>query len=314
MSRYQEIDLSKTRRFPFEQRSTKVSRTELTQFNFESNEFSAFLESLPNFLSAKDFKEIVALTQEALKNRRKIFVMMGAHTIKVGLSPLIIRLMEEGVISCLSLNGAGVIHDFEMGMFGRTSEDVAQNLENGSFGYVEETGVQINEALTRGAKEKLGYGEAVGEFMIKNQAPYKGESLLVRALELNIPVTVHSAIGTETIHQHPETEGEALGATSYRDFKILCHELTQLENGMVFLYGSAVILPEVFLKALTVVRNIGHHVEKFTSVNFDMIRHYRPTENVVQRPTRTGGRGYTLIGHHEIMIPLFWQSVFCQKG
>lgn len=312
MSRYQEIDLSNVHRFPFEERATKVSREDFTQFQPESNDFSQFFNRLPDYLAAKDFKEIVRLTKEAITNQRKILVMMGAHTIKVGLSPLIIALMERKIISCLTLNGAGVIHDFEMGMFGRTSEDVAKNLENGSFGYVTETGVQINEAIKAGANDKLGYGESVAVYMQKANAPYAKESLLVRALELGIPVTVHTAIGTETIHQHPEADGAAIGETSLRDFHILCHELTKLENGMVFLYGSAVILPEVFLKALTVVRNLGFPLQKFTSVNFDMIRHYRATENVVQRPTKTGGKGFTIIGHHEILIPLLWQAILSQ--
>jgi hypothetical protein len=237
---------------------------------------------------------------------------MGAHLIKCGLSPLLCELIRRGVFSCVVMNGAGAIHDFEVALFGRTSEDVAAHLETGLFGFVEETGKGINEAVSEGAARGWGYGEAVARKLEALKPKYAEQSLLLAAWKAGVPVTVHSAIGTETIHQHPETDGAAAGETTYRDFKILCEQLTRLEGGIVFLYGSAVILPEVFLKALTVARNLGHPVKRFTAVNFDMIRHYRAQENVVSRPTRTGGEGFTIIGHHEILVPLFWQGVWAE--
>jgi hypothetical protein len=189
---------------------------------------------------------------------------------------------------------------------------VAAHLETGLFGFVEETGRWIHEAVREGAARGWGYGEAVARKLAALPAKHPEFSILLAAWKAGVPVTVHSAIGTETIHQHPETDGAAVGEATFRDFKILCEQLTRLEGGIVFLYGSAVILPEVFLKALTVVRNLGHPLRQFTAVNFDMIRHYRPQENVVSRPTKSGGAGFTLIGHHEILIPLFWQGVFAE--
>lgn len=317
MSKYRELDLTGVTRFPFEERKTKVDISMFGRPDLDGDSFAAFYRGLPDILAAKDLKAIAARTAEVLASRErggqgKIIVMMGAHLIKTGISPLFIELIRRGAISCLVMNGAGAIHDFEVALFGRTSEDVAENLESGRFGYVEETGIHINQALTEGAAQGWGYGESVARKLASLPVRHAEHSLLLAALEHDVPVTVHAAIGTETIHQHPETDGAAIGETSYRDFRILCHQLTGLEGGMVLLYGSAVILPEVFLKALTVVRNLGHLVKDFTAVNFDMIRHYRPQENVVNRPTRTGGHGFTLIGHHELMIPLFWQAVFTE--
>lgn len=310
MSRYRKIDLTGVRRIPFAERETKVDLGMFGSPALEDDSFTRFFDSLPDILVAKELKELAAHTADIITRRGKIVVMMGAHLIKTGLSPLFVELMRRGAISCLVMNGAGAIHDFEVAMFGRTSEDVAATLETGLFGYVVETGVLINQAISEGAAKGQGYGEAVAVKMRSLEPRYPGMSLLMTALAEGIPLTVHAAIGTETIHQHPEADGAAIGATTYTDFKILCQQLTELEGGIVMLYGSAVVLPEVFLKALTVARNLGHPVKKFTAVNFDMIRHYRPHENVVSRPTRTGGQGFNVIGHHEIMIPLFWQAVY----
>ena len=312
MSKYPEFDLKGATRIPFAERKTKVDVEMFGRPDLDADSFAGFFQGLPEILVAKDLKALARQTAEIISRRGKVIVMMGAHLIKTGLSPLFVDLIRRGALSCLVMNGAGVIHDFEVAMFGRTSEDVAATLETGLFGYVEETGVQINVAVSEGAANGWGYGEAVARKLAALPTRHPEHSLLLAALEANVPVTVHVAIGTETIHQHPEADGAAIGETSFRDFKILCQELTGLEGGIVFLYGSAVILPEVFLKALTVVRNQGHSVRKFTAVNFDMIRHYRPQENVVDRPTRSGGQGFTVIGHHEIMIPLFWQGVFSE--
>jgi len=312
MSKYRPLDLSGVTRFPFEERETKVDVGMFGRQNLDDDSFAAFYRGLPDILAAKDLKTIARETVRALSNERPVIVMMGAHLIKTGLSPLFVELIRRKAISCLVMNGAGVIHDFEVALFGRTSEDVAQNLETGRFGYVEETGIHINEALTEGRAQGWGYGESVSRKLASLPTRHPEESLLLACLEHGVPLTVHAALGTETIHQHPETDGAAIGETSYTDFRILCQVLTGLEGGIVFLYGSAVILPEVFLKALTVVRNLGHSVKNFTAVNFDMIRHYRPHENVVSRPTRSGGQGFTLIGHHELLIPMFWQSVYTE--
>lgn len=312
MSKFPELDLKGVRRIPFAERETKVDAGMFGKPALDDDSFAAFFRGLPDILVAKDLKALAQRTAEVISVRGKIIVMMGAHLIKTGLSPLFIELIRRKAISCLVMNGAGVIHDFEVALFGRTSEDVAATLETGLFGYVEETGIMINQAVSEGAAKGLGYGEAVAEKLAVLPTKHPELSLLLAAREHEVPVTVHVAIGTETIHQHPETDGAAIGETSYRDFKILAQQLTGLEGGIVFLYGSAVVLPEVFLKALTAARNLGHPVRKFTAVNFDMIRHYRPQENVVSRPTRSGGEGFTVIGHHEIMIPFFWQGVYAE--
>ena len=312
MSRYPLIDLAGVTRFPFAERPTKVSVADFGRPRLDDDSFAGFLDSLPDVLVARDLKQLARQTAGLLAEGRGVTLMMGAHVIKTGLSPLLIELLERQAIDCVALNGAGVIHDVEVALFGRTSEDVAANLETGRFGFVEETALVINAAVTEGAAKGWGYGESIARKLEALNPPHAAQSLLLAAWRQQVPLTVHVALGTETIHQHPESDGGALGEASYRDFRILCQHLTGLEGGMVLLYGSAVILPEVFLKALTVVRNLGHRVNRFTAVNFDMIQHYRPQENVVSRPTRSGGKGFTVIGHHEIMVPLFWQAVFAQ--
>lgn len=312
MSKYPPLDLTGITRFPFEERETKVDVSMFGHQDLDDDSFSAFYQGLPDILAAKDLKAVARQTARVLTGGKPVIVMMGAHLIKTGLSPLFVELIRRKAISCLVMNGAGAIHDFEVSLFGRTSEDVAQNLESGRFGFVEETGIHINQGITEGAAQGWGYGESVSRKLASLPVRHPEQSLLLACLEHDVPLTVHAAIGTETIHQHPETDGAAIGETSYTDFRILCNVMTGLEGGIVFLYGSAVILPEVFLKALTVVRNLGHTVRDFTAVNFDMIRHYRPQENVVSRPTRTGGKGFTIIGHHELLIPLFWQAVYAE--
>ncbi len=267
------------------------------------------LASLPAQLAGVDFPELVVHVATSVRNRRPVLLGMGAHVIKVGLNPVLIDLMERGIISAIALNGAGIIHDTEIAMVGRTSEEVADVLGQGAFGAARETGEVLNDAIRRGAADGIGLGEAVGNALLEHNFPHNDQSLLARARELGIPVTVHVAIGTDIIHIHPGADGAAIGSTSHHDFRLFCRLVSELEGGVYLNVGSAVLLPEVFLKALTVVRNLGHQVRHLTTANFDFIRHYRPTTNVVHRPTLEGGRGYNFTGHHELMIPLLAAAV-----
>ena len=236
--------------------------------------------------------------------------MMGGHVIKCGLSPLLIELVKQGVITGFAFNGASSIHDFEIALIGETSEDVSAYLQTGKFGMWEETGQLMNTAIQHAADTGIGMGEALGKQLIEMDAPYNTYSLLAAGVQNDVPITVHVAIGTDIIHQHPSANGAAIGAASFTDFQLLTTLVTDLEGGGVVLnLGSAVILPEVFLKALTIARNLGHTVSHFTAANFDMNQQYRPVENVVKRPTEMGGKGYTFTGHHELMIPLLVQAV-----
>ncbi|MGB7294163.1 MAG: hypothetical protein WBC70_01110 [Candidatus Aminicenantales bacterium] len=273
---------------------------------FEPDEgLARFIDSLPDILAAKDFKDFLALLRTARRNGRAVIFALGAHVIKVGLNPVIIRLMRDGWISGLALNGAGIIHDFEIAYCGRTSEDVESQIQAGTFGVARETGEWLNRAIRKGAGQGIGLGEAVGRMMAQSHLPHRYLSLIFSAHELGIPVSVHVAVGTDTIHFHPGVSGEALGKTSLTDFFLFCALLEKLEGGGVFVnVGSAVVLPEVFLKALSYTRNRGVRLERFSTAVFDFIHHYRPEQNVVRRAVGKKGRGFYFIGHHEIMIPL----------
>lgn len=271
--------------------------------------FAAFLQSLPEILAGKQFQQIVERVASAVRNERLVMLAMGAHVIKCGLAPLIIDLMERGIVAAIALNGAGIIHDFELAYTGATSEDVAEAISTGEFGMGRETAQFLNAAIVRGQQEGLGIGEAVGKALHDANPPYLQYSLVAAGYRLQIPVTVHVSIGTDIIHTHPEANGAALGAGSHRDFQRFISMISQLEGGVYFNIGSAVILPEVFLKAISTVRNLGYTVKHFTTVNMDFIRQYRSTQNVVIRPTADGGEGYTLIGHHEILVPLLAAAV-----
>jgi len=262
------------------------------------------LQSLPGQLAGRDFPELVQRIAEAHLKGKPVIVGMGAHVIKVGLNPVLIDLMRRGIITAIALNGAGIVHDAEIAMVGRTSEEVADVLGAGAFGAARETGEVLNGAICRGAEKNIGLGEAVGEVLLEQEFPYNEQSLLAQARKLDIPVTVHVAVGTDIIHIHPGADGAAIGQTSHHDFRIFCSLVADMEGGVYLNVGSAVLLPEVFLKALTVVRNLGHEVRNLTTANFDFIRHYRPATNVVHRPTLEGGRGFNFTGHHELMIPL----------
>jgi len=305
MSEYEEIDLRKVKTYSIASRLSKVTTTDFARPYQKGASFKQFLSQLPDILIGVDFKQLVEIILQAFHSDHQIIAMMGAHVIKCGLSPLIIQLMKLGVIKCLALNGAGIIHDAEIANWGTTSEDVAAALNDGTFGMAAETPAFINDALKTGHQLKLGLGEAVGKKIEQSNCPYKQYSVLWTGYRLKIPITVHVAIGTDILHQHPSSDGVIIGELSHRDFKIFCAQVAKLTGASVVLnFGSAVILPEIFLKALSVARNLGYEAHGFTTANFDMIRHYRPQVNIVQRPTQTGGKGYQFIGHHEVMIPL----------
>ncbi len=271
--------------------------------------FRTFLLSLPSLLAAKNFKEVLRRIAQAHRREKAILLGMGAHPIKVGLNPLIIQLMEAGVLKAVALNGAGIIHDFEIAFAGQTSEDVAAEIGQGTFGVAEETGRVLNEAIEEGWKKGWGMGRSVGEMIRRSRFPHRQLSITAAGARLGIPVTVHVAIGTDIIHLHPKARGEAIGEGSHRDFRLFASLISQLEGGVYLNLGSAVILPEVFLKALTLVRNLGYRVKNFTTVNMDFIPHYRPLTNVVFRPTLGGGKGFHFTGHHEIMFPLLTAAI-----
>lgn len=305
MSRYQEIDFHRIRTIPIARRKSKIQKWLLAKPGRPGSSFWDFWNGLPSILAGKDLKELVERIVFAVDKKKPILWMCGAHVIKVGLNPVLIQLMKKGVVSGLAFNGAGVIHDVELAYFGHTSEEVDQNIQNGTFGMVKETAEMINSAVVEGFKQGLGFGEAIGKRIIEDQAAYKDQSLFGQAYQLGIPATVHVALGTDIIHQHPSSDGKAIGELSLRDFRIFAHSVSQLHNGgVVLLFGSAVILPEVFLKALAVARNIHKKVTGFTTATFDMYVHYRPRRNVVERPTLKSGKGFSFIGHHEILFPL----------
>ncbi len=307
-----EPDLSKIRTVPIARRDNKVSARDLAQPPGSDRSFRAFLDSLPAILEAQSFNAVITALVQAARNKRGVVCMLGGHVIKTGLAPILIDLMRRGVITHLASNGSAVIHDFEMACFGGTSEDVEAGLTDGTFGMAEETGRAMNDALRTGAQNGWGMGESLARALeLRSDVENPEQSLLLESRRLGVPFTVHAAIGAEIIHQHPAADGAALGATSYTDFKRLAGHLPGIEGGVVLNVGSAVIMPEVFLKALTIARNLnGGTPRAFVTADFDMIRHYRPRVNVVERPTRTGGgRGYQITGHHEIMIPLLGWAV-----
>ncbi|MCM8771048.1 MAG: hypothetical protein NC936_04190 [Candidatus Omnitrophica bacterium] len=299
------LDIRKVKTYNLQSRKSKVKRRDFCHLPTRDKSFSAFYRSLPDILKAKDFRAVVEAVVSASKKKKPVIFMMGAHVIKCGLSPLVIALMRRGVLSCIALNGAGIIHDFEIAYQGKTSEDVIAGLVRGRFGMARQTAEFINDAINRGVKEGKGIGYAVGEKIKKEKLKFRNLSILYNALKYNVPVTVHVGIGTDVIHQHPSFDGALTGKGSQHDFYTLVKIVSQLDKGGVVInFGSSVILPEVFLKALNLARNLGFRVKDFTTANFDMLYHYRPQQNVVARPTYKAGRGYYIIGHHEIMLPL----------
>ena len=309
MNRLKPISLDGVKSYPLKERESKVDLDDFARAWESGGSMNRWLESLPRILAGKDLLEIRDRMVQAASSNRTIILAMGAHAIKVGLNPIIIDLLDRGIIKGLAMNGACIIHDAELAMAGKTSEDVASEIGAGRFGMAEETGRFLNEAISEGAEKGLGLGESVGAMLIREDFPFNRQSLLARAYELDIPVTVHVAMGTDIIHFHPSADGASIGKASHHDFRIFSRLVSELEGGVFINLGSAVIMPEVFLKALSLVRNLGHEVKDFTTVNMDFIQHYRPMTNVVRRPTLDGGKGFSLTGHHEIMFPLLAAAV-----
>jgi hypothetical protein len=306
MSRFPKTDLSGITLISIEERQSKVGEASWARPFDPDGTFRQFLDSLPDILIAQDLRTFASLAAGAVRLGKPVIMMMGAHVVKVGLAPLVCDLLERGLLSGVAMNSAAAIHDSESCLFGETSEDVAATITDGTFGMSRQTGEFINRTLREAYESddsEIGFGEAIGERLL--EADTGRPSIMATCVRLGRPITVHAAIGTDIVHQQPSMSGEATGELSFRDFRGLCHQVATLgSGGVVMNVGSAVILPEVFLKALTVARNLGAPAFDFTTANFDMIQHYRPRVNVVQRPTQDGGRGFNFTGHHEIMIPL----------
>ena len=307
-----ELNKRKLTTYPLASRPSKVSINHFARKLTGEESIAGLLDKLPGFLAADDLKNIINAIISAHRQQRPILLGMGAHVIKVGLTPLILQLVEKGVLSGIALNGAGIIHDFELAYAGHTSEEVADGITGGNFGMAQETGELLNRAILQGDREGLGLGAAVGRMIWEEKLPHREMSLLGQCYRMQIPVTVHVAIGTDIIHMHAAADGAAIGRTSFKDFDRFCALVAQLEDGVYINLGSAVVLPEVFLKAISLARNLGHQVDNLTTVNMDFNRHYRSFENVVKRPTLGSGQGYQLIGHHEIMFPLLVAGILAQ--
>ena len=302
------------RTYPLASRKSKVSVRDFAEPPAAALSFTKFLDSLPNFLAAQDLRFLLAAIHRARKHRSPILWGIGGHVIKVGLGPVLIDLMRRGFVSGIAMNGAALIHDFEIALAGNTSEDVEAGLGTGQFGMAGETGEYINEFSKLASRLHIGYGEAAGQFLSSGilNVKHAASSVLVAAYKQRIPVTIHLAIGTDIPHMHPAADGPCLGAAAFLDFRLFCALVKQMHPGGVYLnWGSAVLLPEVFLKAVSVVRNLGVPLQPITTANFDFIQHYRPVQNVVKRPTVSlrGGRkpesrGFAITGHHELLLPL----------
>jgi hypothetical protein len=305
VKRYEPLDAANIKTYPLASRPSKVRVADAASPWRAGGTFKAFLDRLPNHLAVQSLRAVAEAIREARRKGKPVLLGMGAHVIKVGLSPVLIDLVERGVVTAVALNGACAVHDFELATAGFTSEDVEAQLSEGDFGMAEETGRVLNEAASDGMRREIGLGRAVGERLLAMRPPQLAHSLLAACARLDVPCTVHVAVGTDIVHMHPRCDGAAVGATTHRDFRLLAAIVADLGDGGVYLnVGSAVLLPEVFLKALTLSRNLGHQVQNFVTANLDFIQHYRPTQNVVRRPVAKGGRGYALTGHHELLVPL----------
>ncbi len=315
--RQQPIDISRISTYPLDSRPSKVTVGDFARplTDRQARDTMALFDSLPHILAAESLRAVASAIVEARMKNRAIVWGIGGHVIKTGLAPILIDLMQRGFVTAIAMNGSGVIHDFEIAIAGWTSEDVDSALGTGEFGMAEETGRLINEAINRGANEDCGAGESVGHALVELKPQHGRFSLLHEAYKMRVPVTAHITIGTDIIHIHPHANGAAIGAASYRDFLLFTSIVSELDEGGVYLnVGSAVTLPEVFLKAVTVVRNLGGSLVDFTTANFDFIQHYRPMTNVVRRPVANGaGRGYGVTGHHELMIPLLAAAIIADQ-
>ena len=309
MSKYdiQPIDFARLKTIPIAERGGKVCVEDFAAPYVNGTGVRGWLNSLPKILAAEAFRSVVVTLQKARSGRKPILWGLGGHVIKCGLAPVLTDLMERGYATAFSMNGSAAIHDFEIAIAGHTSEDVESVLPDGSFGAAEETGREMNQAIECGDRDGIGAGEALGRALAANgRAKYASHSLLMAAYRGAVPVTVHVAVGTDTPHTHPAANPGAIGRTTHHDFRLFCTLVAGLNDGGVYLnVGSAVVMPEVFLKAVSAVRNLGHPLANFTTVNFDFLQHYRPRVNVVERPhAKSGGRGYAITGHHELMLPL----------
>jgi len=313
MKKYSSIDVTACRTYSIKSRDNKVNiRDHFAGKPAADMSFDDFFASLPNLLGAESLRNVVNSVIAARKSDRPVVLAIGGHVIKCGLQPVLKTLIDEGVISAVAMNGSAAIHDYEVSLIGATSEDVGAVLHAGDFGFSEETGAGINRALKEALPGGIGFGQAVGRSIVANNHEFKNYSLLATCVERQIPVTVHVAIGTDIIHQHPDFDGAVTGEMSARDFRLLTSVVADLSGGVWLNVGSAVIMPEVFLKALSVAQNLGFHVAGFDTANFDMTQHYRPLQNVVKRPTADGGHGYTITGHHEINIPLLAAAILAR--
>ncbi|MDR4493346.1 MAG: hypothetical protein R3B74_02775 [Nitrospirales bacterium] len=305
------LNLKRLKTYPLRSRHSKVDTTEFAKPWTRGGSFSSFVKTLPDILAGRSFRAVVEAIVRARRRGRPVIAGMGAHVTKVGLNPILIALMRKGVITALAMNGAVIIHDFELAYLGQTSEEVEAEIDSGRFGMAEDTGRILNEAIGTGWKSGLGIGAAVGHYIRTHPRmfPHRRHSVLATGAQLGLPVTVHVAIGTDIIHMHPHANGAAIGEGSLRDFRTLAAVVSGMEGGVYLNLGSAVLLPEVFLKTVTLGRNLGHALKRITTVNMDFLSHYRPLTNVVKRPTQKGGQGYALTGHHELMVPLLAAAV-----
>ncbi len=310
------INVTDLRTYPLKKRHSKVRVTDFARPWRRGDSFSRFYASLPDILGAKALRAVAKTVATAYRKGKPVIVGIGAHVVKVGLNPILVDFMKQGIVTAVAMNGAGIIHDFELALMGHTSEEVDTEIDEGRFGMAEETGRMLNEAIVRGAQDREGLGEAVGHYINRYQGkfPNRETSVLATGAKLGIPVTVHVALGTDIIHMHPSADGAAIGATSLLDFRRLAAVVAGMEGGVYINMGSAVILPEVFLKTVSLGRNLGHTLSNITTVNMDFLSHYRPLTNVVRRPTQKGGKGYSLIGHHEIMVPLLAAAISEELG
>jgi hypothetical protein len=303
------LDLDQVKTYSLAQRSSKIDTANFAGIWQKGGPFKDFINALPDILAGADLKTVVSALAAAVRANKTVIWGMGAHVIKVGLNPIVIDLMQRGIIQCVALNGAGIIHDLELAMAGRTSEDVAAAIDDGSFGMAEDTAVFLGAAMQDSQPDSKGLGQMIGRAIAQQDLPFSQNSILATGFRLKIPVTVHVAIGTDIFHMHPQFDPAHCGQASHHDFRLFAAAVARLQNGVYLNAGSAVVLPEVFLKAVTLARNLGHTLDEFTTVNLDFIQHYRPTANVVHRPTARGGLGINLIGHHEIMLPLIAAGV-----
>ncbi|MBI4854002.1 MAG: hypothetical protein HY819_19565 [Acidobacteria bacterium] len=312
MSRYKlsPIDLSKTQSYSLFERPSKVTKNDFANPYKNKSSFSTWLENLPNILAVKDLKNIAQAVVNARRKERAVIIGLGGHVIKCGLAPVLIDLMKQGFITGFAMNGSAAIHDFEIALAGFTSEDVDASLSKGDFGMAEETGQIINQASFLAVEENIGFGEALGKTLIELNPTNSDVSLLCTSYQEKAPLTIHLAIGTDIVHMHKSADGAKLGAATHQDFRLFCSMVRELSGGGVYLnLGSAVLMPEVFLKAVTVIRNLELPLEDFTTANLDFIQHYRPLTNVVKRPVAGVGKGYALTGHHELLIPLLAAAI-----